>query len=94
MDNKDEILKTDNSDTVTLSDDSNTYKKSKPLANKNYKVMKCKVISYNKKTNTLDVLVHGYGIRLKNVENFDNTSDTVDIQYKGEIGKPNFEYKI
>lgn len=72
----------------------NTYKKPKPLANKNYKVMKCKVISYNKKNNTLDVLFNGYGIRIKNVQNFDNTINTVDIQYKGEIGKSNFEYKV
>lgn len=94
MDNKDEILGTDNYDAVTLSDDSNIYKKSKNLANKNYKVMKCKVISYNKKNNTLDVLFNGYGIRIKNVQNFDNTINTVDIQYKGEIGKSNFEYKV
>lgn len=94
MDNNEEIVKIDNSDAVTLSNDPNTYKKSKPLVNKNYKVMKCKVISYNKKDNVLDILFNGYGIRVKNVQNFDNTIDIVNIQYKGEIGKPSFEYKV
>lgn len=94
MENKDENLKTDNYGADVLSDNSNIYKKSKPLANKNYKLKNCKVIFHNKNNNTLDVLFNGYGIRVKNVHNFDNTNDTVDIQYRGEIGKSNFEYKI
>ena len=94
MDNTDEIIKTSNSKTDTLSADSNIYKKQKSLSNKNYKIMKCKVITYNKNNHTLDVLFNGYGIRIKNVQNFNSTADDIDIQYKGEIGKTNFEYKL
>lgn len=60
--------------------------------NVNFKIMKCKVISYNKFNNTLDVVFGKYGIRIKNVKSFDG--NVVNIKYKGEIGKPNFEYKI
>lgn len=58
----------------------------------NFKMMECKVISYNKFNNTLDVVFGKYGIRIKDVKSFDG--NVVNIKYKGEIGKPNFEYKI
>ena len=57
-----------------------------------YKTEKCKVLSYNKKTKELDIDFKGYGIRLNNVRNIN--SDYVDIKYIGEIGKPNFSYRL
>lgn len=57
-----------------------------------YKTKECKVISYNKRNNTLDIKFDGYGIRIKDVKDF--SGDTVEVKYKGEIGKPNFEYKL
>lgn len=59
---------------------------------KEFKEKTCDVIAYNKRNKTLDVRFDGYGIRIKNVEDF-NDSVAV-IKYKGEIGKPNFEYKL
>ncbi|KAI4445122.1 hypothetical protein C823_007629 [Eubacterium plexicaudatum ASF492] len=94
MDNKEENLKIDNDDSSVLINDSNTSKKNKILSNKNYKSQNCKVISYNKNNKTLDVQFNGYGIRIKNVLNFDNTITEVSILYKSEIGKPDFEYKL
>ena len=67
----------------------------KPKNNfKNYgfKIKECKVIAYNKHSNTLDVKFDGYGIRIKDVKDF--SGDTVELKYNGEIGKPNFEYKL
>jgi len=95
VDIKDENIKLNDSEITTFSDESLTSKKSKLIStNKNYKIMKCKVISYNKNSNILDILFNKYGIRIKDVKNFDNNLNTVNIQYKGEIGKPNFEYKL
>lgn len=67
--------------------------KIQPRKTKNqFKEKECKVIRYNKLTKTLDISFDGYGIRVKNVKDF--SGDLVTIRYKGEIGKPNFEYKI
>jgi hypothetical protein len=33
-----------------------------------------------------------YGIRLKNIETF--TENTINIKYKGELGRPDFEIKL
>lgn len=61
--------------------------------NKNeFKEKECKVIRYNKFAKTLDIKFDGYGIRFKDVKDF--SGNTVIIKYKGEIGKPNFEYKL
>ena len=57
-----------------------------------YKEKECKVIGYNKVTNSLDISFDGYGIRIKDVKDF--IGDTVTVKYKGEIGKPNFVYKL
>ena len=57
-----------------------------------YKEKECKVINYNKITNSLDISFDGYGIRFNDVKDF--VGDTVIVKYKGEIGKPNFEYKL
>lgn len=57
-----------------------------------YKEKECKVIGYNKITNSLDISFSGYGIRINNVKDFQG--DTVVIKYKGEIGKSNFECKL
>ena len=52
----------------------------------------CRVISYNKHSKTLDIMFGNYGIRLKNIETF--TGNTVNIKYKGELGRPDFEIKL
>lgn len=57
-----------------------------------YKEKECKVIAYDKKKLTLDVKFDKYGIRIKDVKDFNG--EFVVIKYKGEIGKPNFEYKL
>lgn len=64
----------------------------KPKRNNNFKTKKCRVISYNKTTKTLDILFDQYGIRIYSV--FDFQGDTIEIKYKGTIGKPNFVYKL
>ena len=66
--------------------------KIQPRKKYEFKEKECKVIAYNKRTHTLDVKFEGYGIRIKDVKDF--SGDTVVIKYKGEIGKPNFEYKL
>lgn len=58
----------------------------------NFKEKTCNVIAYNKSENTLDVKFDNFGIRIKNVKDFNG--NTVSVKYKGEIGKPNFEYKL
>lgn len=60
--------------------------------NREFKEKVCKVLLYNKQTKTLDVLFDSYGIRLKNVKDF--TGNTVSIKFYGEIGQPNFKYKL
>ena len=57
-----------------------------------YKEKECKVITYNKRNQTLDIKFGKYGIRIKDVKDFNGES--VIVKYKGEIGKPNFEYKL
>jgi len=71
------------------------FSKVQPRKNKSkedFKSKECKVISYNKHTNTLDVNFDGFGIRLNDVKNF--VGNTAIIKYKGEIGKPDFKYKL
>lgn len=64
----------------------------KPKKNNNFKIMSCKVLNFNKHTHDLDVDFDGYGIRIHNVkECFD---DSIELKYKGSIGKPNFVYKL
>lgn len=65
----------------------------KPRNNRNgFKTKECKVISYDNRTKNLDVDFDGYGIRIRNVENFEGS--TAIVKYKGTIGKSNFEYKM
>lgn len=61
--------------------------------NTGFKQKECKVIAYNKRTGTLDVMFGNYGIRVNNVKGFPG-SPSVGIKYKGEIGKPGFEYRL
>lgn len=82
---------------VSTADSENDFVKEKysSLSKKqknNFKEKECKVISYNDKSKTLDVKFDGYGIRIKNVDTF--SGDVAIVKYKGEIGKPNFEYKL
>lgn len=79
-----------------LEDDAKDDKREKqPYAHKhknNFKEKECDVIACNKKEKTLDVNFDGFGIRIKNVDGF--IGDKALIKYKGEIGKPNFIYKL
>lgn len=58
-----------------------------------YKSKTCHVIYYDKRFKTLDIMFDNYGIRIKNVKDF-TEEDTINIKYKGEIGKSNFEIKL
>ena len=64
----------------------------KPKRNNNFKIKKCRVLSYNKATKDLDILFDQYGIRIHDA--VDPQDDMVEIKYKGTIGKPNFAYKM
>lgn len=57
-----------------------------------YKTEKCKVLSYNEKTKELDIEFKGYGIRLNDIDSINE--DSVLIKYRGEIGEPDFSYKL
>lgn len=57
-----------------------------------FKTEKCKVLYYNKNTKELDIDFMGYGIRLYDINK--DVSDTTTIKYHGEIGTPNFEYRL
>lgn len=73
--------------------DENTKKKLKSNLRKDeFKTKECPVISYNKHSNTLDIMFDKYGIRIKNVKEF--IGNIVNVKYKGEIGKPNFEIAL
>lgn len=60
--------------------------------NNEFKSKMCDVIAYDEDKHTLDVRFERYGIRIKNIENFNG--NTAEVKYKGEIGKPNFEYRL
>ncbi|MCI8770201.1 MAG: hypothetical protein HFH73_03485 [Lachnospiraceae bacterium] len=55
-----------------------------------YKTEKCKILSYNKKTNELDIDFKGHGIRIKHAKNIETS--IVSVKYTGEIGQTNFSY--
>lgn len=56
------------------------------------KTKTCKVLKYDKNVKVLDVLFDRCGIRFYDVETING--DTVEVQYKGTIGKDNFEYSL
>lgn len=64
----------------------------KPKKNNIFKTKKCKVLKLNNNTQNLDIDFDGYGIRIHNAKNI--SGDTVELKYKGTIGKPNFIYKL
>lgn len=67
--------------------------KIQPRKNKNqFKEKTCNVIRYDKSRGILDVSFDGYGIRFHDIKDF--SAKTAVVKYKGEIGKPNFEYKL
>ena len=91
MESKDDILKFD--DPINKELESLSPKKQKVTMKKDdYKYKECKVINYDNCAKTLDVIFDQFGIRIFNVENFNGC--TAIVKYKGEIGKPNFEYKL
>lgn len=80
-------------ESLEISENEDITKKSKRQSTKNdFKEKECPVISYNKYSKTLDIMFDNYGVRIKNIDNF--VGNKVDIKYKGEIGKPNFEIKL
>jgi len=80
-------------ESLEIPENEDITKKVKRQSPKNdFKEKECPIISYNKHFKTLDVMFDNYGIRLKNIESF--AGNTVNIKYKGEIGKPDFEFKI
>lgn len=60
----------------------------------NIKTEKCKVLMFTKSEKALTIDFKGYGIRIENIEDNYEGIEYVDVLYKGEIGKPNFTYKI
>lgn len=70
----------------------NTENKNATKNEPRYKREKCKVLSFNEKTKELDIEFKGYGIRLYDASKPD--SEFVFVKYRGEIGKPNFQYKV
>lgn len=91
MEGKDSDLKINECTDEEL--ESITSKKQKANIKKDdYKYKECKVINYNKYTKTLDILFDRFGIRIFDVENF--SGSTAVVKYKGEIGKPDFNYKL
>lgn len=88
--NSEKSILTESSET---SENDDKLKNSKRQSTKNdFKVKECSVISYNKHSKTLDIMFDNYGIRLKNIETF--TENTINIKYKGELGRPDFEIKL
>lgn len=61
-------------------------------SNGTFKSEKCKVLFYHKDLKVLDIDFMGYGIRIDNVTECDSVY--VNVKYKGEIGSPNFTYKL
>lgn len=59
-----------------------------------FKEKECEVINHNKYTKTLDIRFDGYGVRIKNIDSFNNNNGFTIIKYKGEIGKSDFMVKI
>lgn len=69
-------------------------KKAKSTAgNEGYKTKECKVIGYNKRTGTLDIMFDKYGIRIKDIKDFSG-GPAVTVKYKGEIGCHGFECRL
>lgn len=64
-----------------------TFKNNKKVNKEQKKIATCKVLHYNKCTKALDLDLNGYGIRVNDVE---VNGDTVEVEYMGEVGKPNF----
>lgn len=90
---EDELI--ENKDMISETEQTSAENKTKPQTRETkskYKEKKCTVISYNHIKKTLDIRFEQFGIRLNNVEDF--SGDTVQVKYKGEIGKPDFECRL
>lgn len=58
-----------------------------------FKEKECKVLRFNNRDKTLDIMFDKYGIKLKtNLNGYDK--DTVTVKYKSEVGKKDFEIKL
>ena len=58
------------------------------------KKKECKILRYNQKDNTLDVLFDNYGLHFNNVTKDYSDEKFATVKYKGTIGKANFVYKL
>lgn len=90
MDSKENITE---STSIESTDKKRNPKSRSYKSKEDFKEKECEVINYNKHFKTLDIRFDNYGIRIKNVEHF-NETNTVIIKYKGEIGKPNFTVEL
>lgn len=75
-----------------ISEEIQELPKIQPRKKNDWKEKECRVVGYNMRRKALDVLFDEYGIRIKDADPVN--SDFVVLKYKGEIGKPNFEYKL
>ena len=54
----------------------------------------CKVLRFNNKNKTLDIMFDEFGLHFNGVKNDYSNVETVNVKYKGTIGKANFSYQL
>ena len=57
-----------------------------------YREKLCKVISYDPVRKTMNVTFDSHNIQLKEVDSYN--SDVVIVEYSGEIGTPDFTFRL
>lgn len=69
----------------------------KAIAKTKKPVMKnkeCKILRYNHKNKTLDVMFDEYGLHFNSVKNDYSNAEFANVKYKGTIGKSTFVYQL
>lgn len=69
-----------------------TPTKTRAKTKSSFKQKTCRVLRYNKDFKELDIDFEGYGLKIKDVD--ECNSNTVVVDYHGEIGTPLFTYKL
>ena len=73
--------------------DSNDKPKAQVKKKSAYKEKECKVLRFNKKEKTIDIMFDKYGVKLRTaMDNYD--AKTITVKYKGKIGTKDFEIKL
>lgn len=54
----------------------------------------CKILRFNQKHKTLDVMFDEFGLHFSGVKKDYSNVETVNVKYKGTIGKANFSYQL